>query len=95
MTENMTVAALVAVVVSLLLDWFPGLKGWWEKFGEGQKRGLMAGAVAVASIVTVLGNCYLWGEVCPENWWAAIWEIVLVFLTAAATQQGVHRLLKR
>lgn len=94
MTENMSVAAFVAVIVSLLLEWFPGLKTWWDKFSEAQKRGMMAGAVAVLSIGLVALNCWR-GVVCPEDWWATVWEIVVVFLTAATVQQGVHRLLKR
>lgn len=95
MTENMTVAAFVAVVVALLMDWFPGLRAWWDRFAEGQKRGIMAAIVALISVVVVIGNCYWWGDTCPADWWAAVWEIVLVFLAAATANQGVHRLLKR
>ena len=46
MTENMSVAAIVATIVSLLLEWFPGLNTWWDGFTEAQKRGIMAAIVA-------------------------------------------------
>lgn len=95
MNENMSVAAVVAVLVSLLLEWFPALKAWWEKFTAAQKQGMMAGAVAVISILAVLGNCYWWGDVCPESWVVLLRETFLTFLTAAAVQQGVHLLSKR
>ena len=58
MNENVTIAAIVATVVSLLLEWFPGLKTWWEKFTPVQKQRLMALIVAIVSVVIVLGNCY-------------------------------------
>lgn len=95
MNENMSIAAIVAVIVSLLLEWFPGLRAWWDGFSEAQKRGLMALIVAVVSIVVVLGNCYWWGDTCPADWAAFLREILLAFLAAAAVNQGVHLLTKR
>jgi len=95
MNENVAIAAIVATIVSLLLEWFPGLKAWWEKYTGAQKQGLMALIVAIVSVVTVLGNCYWWGEICPENWAVFLKEILLAFLAAAAVNQGVHLLSKR
>lgn len=95
MAENMSVAAVVAVFVSLLLEWFPGLKGWWEKFTGGQKQGIMALLVAVVSVGVVLGNCYWWGEVCPANWVVFLRDTFLTFLAAATVNQGIHQLSKR
>lgn len=95
MNENMSVAAVVAVLVSLLLEWFPALKAWFEKFSAGQKQGLMAATVAVISVVVVLGNCYWWGEVCPESWIVMLRDTFLTFLAAATVQQGVHLLSKK
>lgn len=95
MSENMSVAAIVAVLVSLLLEWFPALKTWWEKFSSAQKQGMMAATVAVISAVVVVGNCYWWGETCPEKWTGTLLEIFLTFLAAAGVQQGVHLLTKK
>ena len=95
MNENVTIAAIVATIISLLLEWFPGLKMWWEKYTGAQKQGIMALIVALVSVVTVVGNCYWWGEICPENWAIFLREVLLAFLAAAAVNQGVHLLTKR
>ena len=95
MNENVTIAAIVATIVSLMLEWFPGLKTWWEQYTGPQKQGLMALIVALVSVVTVVGNCYWWGEVCPANWAIFLREVLLAFLAAAAVNQGVHMLSKR
>lgn len=95
MNENVSIAAIVATVISLMLEWFPGVKTWWDKFAPAQKQGLMALIVALVSVVTVAGNCYWWGEVCPDNWAIFLREVLLAFLAAAAVNQGVHMLSKR
>lgn len=94
MSEQITVAALVAVLVSLVLEWFPSLRGWWDRFSEAQKRGLMAAAVAVISVGVVGVNCAYY-QACPADWLVAVRDIVLVFIATAAGQQGVHLLTKR
>ena len=95
MNESMSIAAIVATLIALLLEWFPGLAGWWNGFSEAQKRGIMAATVALVSIVTVAGNCYVWGEVCPADWMDFLYQTLLAFLAAAAVNQGVHLLTKR
>ena len=92
--ENVSVAAVVAVVVSLLLEWFPGLNGWWERFTAAQKRGLMAAVVAVISLAVAGVNCAAY-ETCPADWLRFVVEVFLVFLGSAAAQQGVYALAKR
>ncbi|MCA9240188.1 MAG: hypothetical protein KDA37_08315 [Planctomycetales bacterium] len=91
--ENASVAAIVAVVLSLLLEWFPGLTVWWEQFAEGQKRGLMAAAVMLISIAVAGINCAAY-EVCPADWLVFVRDVFLVFIAAAAGQQGVYALAK-
>lgn len=92
--ENVSVAALVAVIVSLLLEWFPLLNVWWEKFTAAQKRGMMAGAVALISIGVAGVNCAAY-QVCPADWLVFVRDVIFVFVAAAAGQQGVYALLKR
>ena len=92
--ENVSVAALVAAVVSLLLEWFPKLNTWWERFKAAQKRGIMAGVVAVISVAVAGVNCAAYGT-CPADWLRFVVEVFLVFVGAAAAQQGVYALAKR
>lgn len=92
--ENVSTAALVAVVVSLLLEWFPKLNTWWEQFTASQKRGMMALAVALISIGVTGVNCAAY-QVCPADWIVAVRDVFLAFVAAAAGSQGVYSLLKR
>lgn len=92
--ENVSVAALVAVLVSLVLEWFPAVRGWWDGFSSAQKQGIMAGIVAVISIAVLGINCAAY-QTCPADWLVAVRDVFLVFIAAAAGQQGVHLLTKR
>lgn len=92
--ENVSVAAVVAVAVSLLLEWFPGLNGWWERFTSSQKRGMMAALVAIISLAVAGVNCAAY-KTCPADWLRFVLEVFLVFLGSAAAQQGVYALAKR
>lgn len=93
--DNVTLAAVAAVILSLLVEWFPGVREWWEGFTESQKRGIMAGAVALLSIATVAVGCARGTGACPADWLAFLVEVFLTFLAAASVQQGVHLLTKR
>jgi hypothetical protein len=90
----MTTVTLVSVLLSLALEWFPGLKDWWEPLTEGQKRGLIAAAVAVFSLAGLGINCGYY-DVCPTDWLAAVKEVALTFVVAAAGVSGVYVLAKR
>lgn len=92
--QNVSIAALLAVIVSMLLEWFPWLSTWWEQFTAAQKRGMMAGAVALISIGVAGVKCAAY-QVCPADWIALVRDVFLVFVAAAAGQQGVYSLLKR
>lgn len=92
--ESVSVAAFVAVAVSLLLEWFPGLNTWWEKFTAAQKRGMMAAAVALISVGVAGVNCAAY-DTCPADWIVFVRDVFLAFIAAAAGSQGVYALLKR
>lgn len=94
MTETMTTVTLVSVLLSLALEWLPGLKVWWEPKTESQKRGLIAAAVAVFTLAGMGINCGYY-DVCPVDWLAAIKEVGLTFIVAAAGVSGVYVLAKR
>lgn len=94
MMTNAGVAAVVAVLLSLLLEWFPGLATRWDELSSSRKRGIMALAVLLISASSVGLNCYV-RDVCPVDWLAWVTDALLVFIAAAAGQQGVHLLTKR
>lgn len=94
MNENVALAAIVAAIISLLLEWFPGLRVWWEGFDSSQKRGLMALAVALVALITTGIQC-LYYDQCPADWLKVMLDLFLAFIAAAAGSQGVHQLTKR
>lgn len=94
MSETMSIATIVAVLISLFVEWFPGVAAWWEKFTEAQKRGIMALTVAVVTVAVAGLNC-VWKDVCPADWPAFLNELLLAFIVAASAQQGIHLLSKR
>ena len=76
------------------MEWVPKVKEWWEAQSEARKRGLMALGVAVITLATVGGNCWIY-DTCPVDWVATVKDVFLTFLVAAAVNQGTYGLLKR
>lgn len=95
MNETLTPAVIAAALLSVLLEWSPGLSTWWHGLTPARRAGLNALFVALISVVAVLGKCYLWSDVCPTDVWAAVWEIIVVALLSAAGNQAVHAMTKR
>lgn len=90
MVENLTTATAVAIIISLILDWFPGVNIWWETtFTTAQKRGINAALVFFASAGVMWFNCQYYTQ-CPADWAEAIMNLFVVFLTSATTQQVVR-----
>ena len=94
MGESMTTAALLAALLSLVMEWAPKVRTWWEAQSETRKRGLMALGVAVITLATVGGNCWIY-DACPADWVTTVKDVFLTFLVAAAVNQGTYGLLKR
>jgi hypothetical protein len=93
--STLTPALLASALLSLVLEWFPGVAGWWSGLTPARRAGINALLVALISVVSVLGNCYWWGSTCPADLWAAIAEVLLTALLAAAGNQAVHAMTKR
>lgn len=93
--ESLTPAVITAALLSIVLEWFPGIAGWWAGLTPARRAGINALLVALISVVAVLGNCYWWGDVCPANVWNIVGDILLVALLAAAGNQAVHRMTRR
>lgn len=94
MSETMSIATIVAVLISLFVEWSPGISDWWEKFTDAQKRGIMALAVAVVTVAVAGVNC-AWRDVCPADWLTFLRDLFLAFIVAATANQGIHLLTKR
>jgi hypothetical protein len=92
-TPNLLVA-IVAVILAVLFDWLPGLKTWYDKFTDGQKRGIMALLLLITTAAVLGISCAAWwplGITCnAEGIRSAIYMLVL----AIAINQGTHILTK-
>lgn len=92
--SNAEIAAVIAAIISLLVEWFPGLRQAWERLTPAQKQGIMAFLVMLVSIAAVITQCSRGGE-CPADWLAFLVQVLITFLAAAAANQAVHLLTKR
>lgn len=90
-----TPAVIAAAVLSVVLEWFPGVAGWWDGLTSAKRTTINALLVALISGFVVYGKCRLWGAVCPASWWSAIGEIAVVLLLAAASNQATHAMTRR
>ena len=90
-----TPAVIVAAILSIILEWFPGIGAAWEQLSSRRKTMINAALIAIVSGGAVFGNCRLWGATCPTDAWAAAGEIVFTFLLAAAGNQAVHAMTRR
>lgn len=93
--EQVTPAVIAAALLSLILEWFPGLGDKWEELPAAKKTAINAALVALISIASVLGRCYWWGDVCPDSFWKAISGVLVTFLLAAAANQATYQATRR
>jgi hypothetical protein len=92
---TVTPAAIAVGLLAFGLEWFPKLESWWGALNSAKKARIMAGLILLISAASVLGKCYLWGDVCPANWWATFGALGVTFLLAGAVSQGVYGLSRR
>lgn len=93
--ETVTPAVIGAAILSVVLEWFPGVAGWFAALSSAKKTTINAALVALISGGMVLGNCYLWGDTCPENSWNTFGSILLLLLLAAAGNQTTYAMTRR
>ena len=93
--EQLTPALLASALLSILLEWIPPFRAWFEALTSARKAGIVGTFVFLLSLLSVYGACNWWGTVCPENWWATLGELVSVWVISLAGGQGVHLLTKR
>lgn len=89
--ETATPAVVLAMILSVVMEWVPNLRDKWEALNENKKRGLMALGVAVITLITMSYNCFGKGE-CPADWVASIGEVLFLLLVTATANQVTHAL---
>ncbi len=90
-----TPAMVAMAIIAVALEWSPRLATWWEELASAKKARITAGLIALVSAAAILGKCYLWGNVCPENAWSTFGALAVTFLLSGAVSQGVYGLAKR
>lgn len=93
--ETVTPAVIGAAILSVALEWFPGVAGWFSSLSSAKKTTINALLVAVISAGAALGECYLWGDTCPANSWSTFGGILLLLLLAAAGNQTTYAMTRR
>ena len=86
--------AFAAAFLAIICDWIPGLKTWYDKLGNGQKRGLMAGLLVIVTGAVFGLSCAGWlqtGWLCSGT---GIQDAVFLLILAVAINQGIHSLTK-
>jgi len=88
------ISVLAGIIISLALEFIPGLEGWYAKFSPQQKRLVMLGA-----LVLVVGGAFglscanlLAVFVCST---VGAWGAVVAFVAALVANQSVHLVLKK
>lgn len=89
-----TLVTLLAGLLAILFDWFPGLAPWFDGLSAVHKRQVMAGLLAVLGVGLFAGSCWGWfesGLACaPEH----LPELLQVILVAVGVNQAAHLLAK-
>jgi hypothetical protein len=84
-----TLSAVAGVVLSLAFSYVPGLAPWFDGLEATMKRLVMAGSLAVVSIIVVALSC--WNVtplvVCNQ---AGVVELVSAFLAALVANQAAY-----
>ena len=88
------ISMLAGIVISLALEFIPGVEGWYNKFSPQQKRLVMLGALflvvggafglSCANLIAIF--------VCST---AGAWEAVVAFIAALVANQSVPLVLKK
>lgn len=92
--EQVTPALILAAILSIVFEWFPGVSTWWEALSSGKKQGLMALGILLISVGSMFYQCRV-HAVCPADPVGTIEQLLLVALLAAAANQSVHMLTRR
>ena len=88
------ISAIAGILISLILEFVPGVEGWYNKFTPQQKR-----LVMLVALFIVVGGAFglscaglLAIFVCSV---AGAWQAVMAFIAALVANQSVHLVLKK
>ena len=88
------ISAIAGIIISLALEFIPGLDAWYAKFTPQQKR-----LVMLISLAVVVGGAF--GLSCT-NLMAVFactvaggWSAVMAFIAALVANQSVHLIIKK
>ena len=88
------ISALAGMVLSIALEFIPGLEKWYAKFNPQEKR-----LVMLIALLLVVGGAF--GLSCAGLFaafacsWPGAWEAVMAFIAALVANQSVHFVLKK
>jgi hypothetical protein len=83
-------ATLLALVVAVAFDWFPGLRVWFDNLREMQKKTVMAGILAgIVLAIYGLGRAGVLAGQVPD-----LPALVQMYLVCIGINQGAHLLFK-
>ncbi len=87
-------SAIAGVVLSLVLEYVPGVAGWYGKLEATKKRLTVLGLLFVTAGVAYGLSCVavLDKFVCSGG---GAWEAFLVFIAAVVANQAIHLVVKR
>ena len=95
---TVVLGGLAGAILSLLFEWFPGLSGWYGKQEPIVKRGVMAVALVLASVVVFALACagfleaFNWTLSCDTDGLA---KLMGLLFAALAVNQPFHALIKK
>lgn len=86
--------SIVAVILALVFDWFPGLSKWFNSLTTFWKQfGMFILLLATSIVVFVLG-CFSLLTLPLTCTFAGGLEMLKIFITAITVNQAIHLLLK-
>lgn len=85
---------VVAGLLALVFDYFPGIAQWFDALSNAAKRQLNAGLVLGAAVVMFIGTClalFTTNLVCTTK---GTFDLLYIVFLAVGVNQGVHALFK-
>ena len=92
--EVSAISAIAGILVSLVLEFIPGVEGWYAKFTPQEKRLVMLGSLFLVVAGAFGLSCANLVEAFACSG-AGAWTAVLAFVAALVANQSVHLLLKK
>lgn len=89
-----SLSLILAGLLALIFDWFPGLAPRFDRLNPLTKRLVMTGLLAVVTAAIFAAGCTGWLETGVACAWTNLPLLVQYILAAAGVNQAVHLLAK-